>query len=217
MAPSPYPLAQLRADRLACRRGGRMVFSELSFSLESGQALLLTGANGTGKSSLLRLLATLLAPAEGSLQWQGVAVDADIDAYRAGLRFVSHQDAVKPVLTVRENLAFLAGLGDPALSAARIEAALEAFDMAPLVDLPARLLSAGQRRRLALSRLVAAPAPLWLLDEPGSGLDRTSLQRLHGLIAAHRARGGLVIASSHGDLDLPGAAALDMNALRVAA
>lgn len=194
-----------------------MVFADLSFALASGQALLLTGANGSGKSSLLRLLATLIAPIEGALRWRGAAIDTDIDAYRAGLRFVSHQDAVKPVLTVRENLAFLAGLADPALPAIRLESALDAFDMRALADLPARLLSAGQRRRLALSRLAAAPAPLWLLDEPGSGLDRASLHRLHALIADHRAQGGLVVASSHGDLDLPDTTTLDMNALRVAA
>lgn len=215
MAPHSYPPVELRAEGLACRRGGRVVFAGLSFALGPGQAVLLSGANGSGKSSLLRLLATLIAPIEGVLRWNGEAVSGDIDAYRAALRFVSHQDAVKPLLTVQENLAFLSGLADPALSPAQLDAALDALDMRPLGRLPARLLSAGQRRRLALSRLAASPAPLWLLDEPGSGLDRASLQRLHGMIAQHRAKGGMVIASSHGDLDLPQARPLDMNALRV--
>ncbi len=215
MAPHSYPPAELRAERLACRRGGRVVFAGLSFALGPGQAVLLSGANGSGKSSLLRLLATLVAPIEGVLRWNGAPVPDDIDAYRTALRFVSHQDAVKPLLTVQENLAFLSGLADPALTPAKLDAALDALDMRPLARLPARLLSAGQRRRLALSRLAASPAPLWLLDEPGSGLDRASLQRLHALIAHHRASGGMVIASSHGDLDLPQAQPLDMNALRL--
>ena len=194
-----------------------MVFAGLSFVLGPGEALLLSGANGSGKSSLLRLLATLIAPIEGVLRWNGAPVPDDVDAYRFALRFVSHQDAVKPLLTVRENLAFLSGLADPALATDRLDAALDVLDMRPLARLPARLLSAGQRRRLALSRLAASPAPLWLLDEPGSGLDRASLQRLHDLIAHHRSGGGMVIASSHGDLDLPLAQPLDMNALRLEA
>jgi len=216
-APSPFAAAQLTAERLACRRGGRWVFAEISFALSAGQALLLSGANGSGKSSLLRVLARLIAPAEGSLRWNGQEVDRDLDLYRTQLRFISHHDAIKPVLGVRENLAFLGRLCDPKIGAAALDDALAAMDLQPLADLPARLLSAGQRRRLALARLAAAPAPLWLLDEPGSGLDRASLSRLHDMIAQHRRRGGIVIASSHGDLDLPGCIGLDMSASRAAA
>jgi len=209
--------ADLTVQDLACRRGGRWVFAGVSFALSAGQVLLLKGANGSGKSSLLRVLASLIAPADGTIAWNGADIADDLEAYRRDLRFVSHQDAIKPVLQVRENLAFTARLADPSVTSHGLDSALDALDLRPLADLPARLLSAGQRRRLALARLAAAPAPLWLLDEPGSGLDRESLERLHAMIAAHRQAGGIVVASSHGDLDLADAQSLDMSALRAAA
>jgi heme exporter protein A len=212
-----FTKAELIAKNLACRRGGRWVFAGVSFALNSGQALLLKGANGSGKSSLLRVLASLIAPVEGAIGWRGASIRADLESYRAELRFISHQDAIKPVLRVRENLAFVSGLADPAVTAQAIDSALDGLDLLPLANLPARFLSAGQRRRLALARLLAAPAPLWLLDEPGSGLDRQSLERLHVMISAHRQAGGIVIASSHGDLNLPEAQFLDMSAQREAA
>jgi heme exporter protein A len=212
-----FPEADITVQELGCRRGGRLVFAGLSFSLSSGEAMLLGGANGSGKSSLLRVLAYLIRPAAGSVLWCGANVAADLEAYRAQLRFVSHQDAVKPALLVKENLAFAAGLGEPTITSAAVGIALDAMELGPLADLPAQLLSAGQRRRLALARLAAAPAPLWLLDEPGSGLDKPSLARLHQLIATHRHQGGIVIASSHGDLDMPDCRHLDMNTARAAA
>ncbi len=217
MTGAPFSKAELSVDALACRRGGRWVFTGVSFVLVSGQALLLQGANGSGKSSLLRVLASLIAPAEGVMRWCGNDARDDIELYRRDLRFVSHQDAVKPALRVRENLSFMAGLADPAILPAALDRALDAVDLGKLADLPARFLSAGQRRRLALARLAASPAPLWLLDEPGSGLDAESLQRLHGLIAVHRNAGGIVIASSHGDLALADAQLLDMNHLSATA
>ncbi len=213
---SPSFQGELTVDALACRRGGRWVFADIGFVLSPGQALLLNGANGSGKSSLLRVLAQLIAPAEGTMKWCGKNVRDDLDFYRAQLRFVSHQDAVKPALRVRENLAFVAGLADPAIAPDTILRALAAVELLALADMPARFLSAGQRRRLALARLAASPAPLWLLDEPGAGLDRASLARLHELIAAHRRNGGIVIASSHGDLLMPDAQLLDMSAASTA-
>ncbi|WP_439594454.1 heme ABC exporter ATP-binding protein CcmA [Falsiroseomonas sp.] len=190
----------LEARDLACWRGDRAIFAGLSFQLEAGGALLLLGANGAGKSSLLRLLAGLIPPAEGCLQWDGVDALADRVAHAARLRYLSHQDALKPSLTARENLMFYSRLwgGD-------VEAALEAVGLTELAELPARILSSGQKRRLALARLALAPARLWLLDEPTVGLDAASVARLGGLLAAHRAAGGAVIAATHLPLPLPGA------------
>ncbi|SDB66533.1 heme ABC exporter ATP-binding protein CcmA [Belnapia rosea] len=190
----------LQAENLACARGERVVFAGLSFTLEPGGALLLVGENGAGKSTLLRLLAGLLAPAEGRLLWDGQDALADRAAHAARLRYLSHADALKPALTARENLAFFARLWGGA-----VEGALESLGLLPLAELPARVLSSGQKRRLALARLALGPAPLWLLDEPTVGLDAASVGRLGGLLAAHRAAGGMVLAATHLPLPLPGA------------
>lgn len=194
----------LEARGLACLRGERAVFAGLSFRVGPGAALLLTGANGAGKSSLLRLLAGLLPPAAGALLWDGEDALADRAAHAGRLRYLSPQDALKPSLTARESLRFasrLRGGGDP-------DAALGAFALLPLAELPVRVLSTGQRRRLALARLALAPAPLWLLDEPTLGLDAASVGRFGDLLARHRASGGAVVAATHLPLPLPGAAEL---------
>jgi heme exporter protein A len=190
----------LNAENLAVLRGERTVFAGLSFTLAPGGAILVTGANGAGKSTLLRLLAGLLAPVEGRLLWDGADALADHAIHAGRLRYLSHQDAVKPALTARENLAFFARIwgGDT-------DAALAALALAPLAELPARVLSAGQKRRLALARLALAPAALWLLDEPTVGLDAASVERLEALLARHRAAGGMVLAATHLPLPLPGA------------
>ena len=190
----------LEARELACWRGERAIFAGLSFTLPPGGALLLVGANGAGKSSLLRVLAGLIPAAEGDLLWQGQDALADRVAHARRLRYLSHQDALKPSLTAAENLGFYARLwgGD-------VAAALDAVGLGPLAELPARVLSSGQKRRLALARLALAPAALWLLDEPTVGLDTASVTRLGGLLAAHRAAGGAVIAATHLPLPLPGA------------
>ena len=201
--------AGLAAENLACERGGRTVFTGVGFMVPPGGALVLRGPNGSGKSSLLRLLAGLLAPAAGSITWNGAPADEDIEALHARLRYVGHLDAVKPALTVAENLAFWArlhgGEGDVAES-------LESLAIGHLAAVPARLLSAGQRRRLALARIVAAPAPLWLLDEPTVTLDEQSVAIVEALIAAHRGGGGLVVVATHAGLELPGVVVLDLGA-----
>ncbi|MDX6752320.1 heme ABC exporter ATP-binding protein CcmA [Geminicoccaceae bacterium 1502E] len=195
--PSPEP-ALFAAQALACARGGRLVFEELSFALAPGEALLLRGPNGCGKSSLLRMLAGLLRPAGGRLMWEGEAVAADLPAHHVRLHYVGHGNAIATTLTAEENLAFstelLGGTGE------HLAAALAAFDLEPLASSPGRFLSAGQRRRLALARLVAAPRKLWLLDEPGVGLDRASRARLEAAIGAHRAAGGICVLATHGDV-----------------
>ncbi len=193
----------LEGEGLAAIRGERLIFRDLSFTLAAGGALLLTGPNGSGKSTLLRLVAGLLRPAAGRLAWAAEDTLADLPTHAARLAYVGHLDAVKPALTVEENLA----LGRSATPAARA-AALASLGLGPLAALPARLLSAGQKRRLALARLALSRAPLWLLDEPTLGLDAASVGRLGALLAAHRGRGGMVIAATHLALPLADAATL---------
>ncbi len=185
---------------LICIRGERRVFAGLDFSLPAGGALLLTGPNGSGKSSLLRLMAGLLKPAAGALLWNGAPVGAEPEDHRARLHYLGHQDGVKPVLSAAENLVFWSGLRGA--TADGVADALARFDLGNLAAVAGRLLSAGQKRRLALARLLAAPAELWLLDEPGVGLDAASLDRLGGEIARHRKDGGRIVASTHGDLPI---------------
>lgn len=189
--------------RLALRdvciwRGGAPVIAHLDLDLDPGEAVLLGGRNGAGKTTLLRMLAGLLPARSGRILLGGVPLD---QAPPRG--WLGHDDALKPMLTARENLLFAACRHrDPE---AAIATALEGFDLADLAELPARLLSAGQRRRLALARLGLSAATLWLLDEPSVGLDAASVGRLGALLARHRAGGGLVIASSHVPLPLPDA------------
>jgi heme exporter protein A len=188
---------KLSGTNLTCLRGGREVFRDLSFSVASGEGLLLTGRNGAGKSSLLRMVAGLLRIAGGQLEFTGGAPDHDI-AEQA--HYLGHLDAFKPSLTVQENLSFwisyLGGKGQP-------QAALAAVGLGSLADLPASYLSAGQKRRLSLARLVAIDRPLWLLDEPTSALDASAQTMLLKLMSRHLAAGGLIVAATHQALDLP--------------
>jgi heme exporter protein A len=196
---------QLKADNLACSRGGREVFADLNFSLSGGEALVVTGRNGAGKSSLLRMIAGLVHIADGRLELDGGEPDASIAEQS---HYVGHQDSVKPSLTVGENLKFWArylGAGERT-----IDPALQAVDLAPLTDLPAAYLSAGQRRRLSIARLVAVPRPLWLLDEPTSALDVPSQNRLADLMRSHLAGGGMIVAAAHGPIGLERARELKM-------
>jgi heme exporter protein A len=200
--------ATFAGEELACRRGGRLVFEALSFRLEPGDALLLRGPNGSGKSSLLRILAGFVRPAAGRVSWGGADVADDLPAYRAHVGLVAHADAVKPLLSVAENLRASAGLlGAPA----DLAPALDGFDLVSLEGTLGRFLSSGQRRRAALARLLAAPRPLWLLDEPGVGLDRASRGRLETAIAAHREGGGICVVASHGDVAVTDPLVLDFS------
>jgi heme exporter protein A len=189
---------------LACRRGERLVFTGLDFTLAAGGALVLTGANGSGKSSLLRLMAGLTPPADGTLTWDGADVADDPAAHRARLHFVGHADALKPALTAAETLAFWCAMR----GGGEIAPALARFRLERLAATPCRFLSAGQRRRLALARLAASPAALWLLDEPLTGLDEEAVADLHDALAAHRAQGGRVVLSTHAALALADAVVL---------
>jgi heme exporter protein A len=201
----------LSGHGLACVRSERLVFSGLDFGMAAGDALVLLGPNGSGKSSLLRLMAGLLRPASGKLCWQGEPIGEDREAHAGRSHYIGHHDAVKPVLSVLENLLVWARLHDSRAGAKNAELALERFGLSHLAGMPGKLLSAGQKRRLNLARLVAAPSPLWLLDEPTVALDRASVKVLEGVIADHRAGGGLVVVSTHLDIDLPGGRELHMD------
>jgi len=197
------PILDVR--ELACIRGDREIFAGLSFTVPAGGALLLTGANGAGKSSLLRVIAGLLPAAGGEVLLEGAPASTDPAGHALRLRYISSQDALKPALTVAENLAFYA-----ALWGGQVTPALEALGLGALASLPGRVLSTGQRRRLALARLGLAPVRLWLLDEPSLGLDVASVARLGDLMARHRAGGGAILAATHLPLPLPDARELKL-------
>ena len=199
---------RLIGEQLACRRGDRTIFAGLDFELGEGEIALLAGSNGSGKTSLLRLIAGLGEPAAGRLELQGGAPELTIGQQ---CHLIAHQNALKPALTGRENLDFwgqFLGQGD-------VGAALAAFDLMALAELQAGLLSDGQKRRLALSRLALCKRPLWLLDEPTVGLDRASQDRLSALMAAHIGHGGLAIVATHVEIGLEPAHRIDLGSVAV--
>lgn len=181
---------KLTADNLTCERGGRIVFAGIGFSLGKGQLMQLTGPNGAGKSSLLRLIAGLNEATAGTLVLAGGDSDLTIGQQA---HYIAHQEAVKTALTVEENLAFWRDF----LGGGSLETALEAFALSRFASFQAGLLSAGQKRRLALARLALITRRLWLLDEPTVGLDTASLARLVAVMSAHLDRGGMIIAATH--------------------
>jgi len=197
---------RLSAVDLACHRGGRDVFAGVSFSVASGEILTVTGRNGAGKSSLLRTIVGLVRIAHGELTLEGGDPELTI-AEQA--HYLGHQDALKPSLSVAENLRFWAVF----LGARAVETrhCLATVGLEELADLPAAYLSAGQRRRLSIARLLAVKRPIWLLDEPTSTLDAAAQQRLAGLMRAHLTEGGLIVAAAHGPLGLTAARELRLD------
>lgn len=203
---------RLIGDKLSSVRGGRALFAGLTFSIAAGEALVVTGANGSGKTSLLRTIAGLLPAAAGRVQLEGGPVDQPV---REQCHYVGHHNALKASLTVVENAGFwarfLSGASD------RVDLALESFGLSALRDIPAGYLSAGQQRRLGLVRLLLAERPLWLLDEPSSSLDGAAQEVLKTAVNAHLAAGGLAVAATHAPLGFDNARPLHLGAAVAAA
>lgn len=184
---------RLVAQDISCERGGRLIFEGLNFTLEQGELLELRGANGAGKSSLLRLIAGLNQSPTGSLTLEEALAGTSV---AENCHYIGHADANKSALTLRQNLNFWAaflGNGD-------VNKGLAAFDLASIADDPARLLSSGQKRRLSLARLATVERTLWLLDEPTVGLDQNSTTKLNDLLSTHLSSGGMAIVATHTDL-----------------
>jgi heme exporter protein A len=200
----------LAVTDLACRRAGRRVLAGVSFELAAGPALALRGPNGAGKSTLLRALAGLLPLAAGVVTLDGLSLGADADAWADRVAYAGHLDAIKPQLTLAENLGFWAALFGARPGA--VAAALAAADLAALADRPAYACSAGQKRRLGLARLLLAPRRLWLLDEPTVSLDAAATARFAAQVREHCAAGGMAIVATHVDLGLAGAGELPLAA-----
>jgi heme exporter protein A len=205
----PPVTVSLEARDIACERGGRTLFEGLSFALAPGEALLVSGPNGAGKTSLLRQMAGLLPLSGGEFAVSGPPADTPLAEL---CHYVGHLNAAKTALSVRENLAFWADF----LGNGNLDAALAAFDLAPLAEISAGLLSAGQKRKLALSRLFASPRPVWLLDEPSVSLDASSVKRLDAALRDHLKAGGIAIVSTHVPLKTKFTHTLDLGLERAA-
>ena len=190
---------RLAVEHLDLDRGGRPLVRGLSFALTSGEALIVTGPNGSGKTTLLRTIAGLLRPSAGRIRFEGEG--ASPASVASGTHYVGHANGLKASLTAQENVAFWATMLDiGAPGALPAAAALAKLGLAPLADLPIAYLSAGQKRRAALARLLAARRPLWLLDEPTTALDAASQARMEELIQDHLAQGGLAVVATHAPL-----------------
>lgn len=193
-------MAHFVGESLDCIRGERLVLSRLGFEVSDEQVLVLTGKNGAGKSTLLRLMSGLLKPSDGRLTWDGENILEDITDHNRRITYIGHAEAVKPTLSVIENVDFWRSVrdtpGSPAMDA------LDAVGIGHLANLPARYLSAGQKRRVALTRALTSGAKLWLLDEPTTALDAESAAMFGAIIDAHRRAGGIAVISTHSDLGL---------------
>jgi heme exporter protein A len=195
----------LEAIDLAAQRGSTRLFSSLSFSVEPGCALFVTGANGTGKTTMLRILAGLAAPFAGKVRWRGVDVAPFAQSLREDVVYAGHLPALKDELTAEENLAALVALTGAAIETAKLRDALASVSLDRQAGLPARALSQGQRRRLGLARLILTRRPLWLLDEPATALDMAGIALLKQLLTGHLERGGCALVATHQSLELPAA------------
>jgi heme exporter protein A len=193
----------LEADNLECVRGERRLFAGLGFQLEAGELLYLQGKNGAGKTSLLRMIIGLLPPETGEIRWKGKSIRRSGDEFRADLCYLGHLNAIKEELTPLENLLASAHLADEALSENDALDALEQVGLAGREDLACKYLSQGQKRRVALARLVKERRPLWVLDEPFVALDVAAVDWLAGIISAHLQRGGLAVMTTHQLVAIP--------------
>lgn len=192
----------LTAAGLACERGERRLFAGLDFALAAGEVLLVVGGNGHGKTSLLRILSGLSQPAAGEVRWRGAPIRAARERYGRAMAYLGHADGIKADLTPLENLRLAAALRGRMLDDAAARRALDRVALARCAELPARALSFGQRRRVALAALMLADAALWILDEPLAGLDAQGVGMVQGLLDAHLAAGGLAVVTTHQNLTL---------------
>jgi heme exporter protein A len=193
----------LEARELECVRGERRLFAGLGFSLEAGELLQVRGPNGSGKTSLLRMLCGLLPPASGEVRWRGAPVKEMAEDFYREVAYLGHLPALKDELTAEENLRIASGLEGIEIDRGETWAALRRMGLAGRELLPAKVLSAGQRRRVALARLLVCGAALWVLDEPLTALDKSAVALVQSLLAEHLARGGVAVITTHQDLDLP--------------
>ena len=194
----------LTANELACERGERLLFKNLDFELGQGEALLVRGGNGRGKTSLLRILCGLTAPAAGVVRWRGESIGKSHERYGREMAYIGHANGIKDDLTPMENLRIAAALDGRALDEAATTAALGQVGLSRCVDLPARVLSFGQRRRVALASLMTAGAQLWILDEPLTGLDAEGVAMVERMIRDHVVAGGMAVMTTHQPLALDG-------------
>lgn len=199
-APAPNPL--LDVDALTCRRGDRRLFSGLSFGVQAESLLHVRGRNGSGKTTLLRTLCGLLRPDEGEIRWRGENIRALAEDYNRNLLYFGHLNGIKADLTGLENLRVAATLDQDPLHDDDMLDALERIGLAGFEDLPTRMLSQGQKKRVALARLILSKAPLWILDEPFTALDTDAVDLLQTLIAEHVAGGGAVVLTTHQEVAL---------------
>jgi heme exporter protein A len=198
------PDSILSVHDLACARGERLLFKDMNFSLKAGELLLVQGGNGQGKTSLLRLLTGLARPEAGEVRWCGDPIGRVSEVYHAAMCYLGHANGVKDDLDPLENLRFSDGLHGRAFDRSRAVATLEQLGLTRCLDLPCRVLSFGQRRRVALAALLLAGATLWILDEPLTGLDVHAVALMEGLIREHLRAGGMVVATTHQALNLEG-------------
>lgn len=202
----------LEARDLAATRGDRTLFSGVGFALAPGALLRVTGANGRGKTTLLRALCGLLLPTAGEVRWKGQNIRALREEYWAQLLYIGHANALKDDLTAEENLAFAARMAGRAVPRERARAALARFGLSGREELPVRALSQGQRRRAALARLaVAEAASLWILDEPFAALDAAGITLVQSLAGEHLARGGMVVLTTHQEARIEAPSVTDIN------
>ncbi|MFA7241701.1 MAG: cytochrome c biogenesis heme-transporting ATPase CcmA [Sulfuricellaceae bacterium] len=201
----------LEGKDLCCVRGARTLFNHLNFTLRAGELLQVQGANGSGKTSLLRMLCGLTSAAEGEICWDGAEIGGLGEAYRENLLYLGHHNAIQESLSARENLQATAALAGVALNESEAGATLRRMGLLGREDLPVRFLSQGQKRRVALARLMWSQAPLWVLDEPFVALDTTALALLAGAIAGHLDGGGSVVLTSHQIVEIAGRTAQILN------
>ena len=192
----------LEVSKLGCVRGDRRLFSGLDLALPAGTFLQVTGPNGSGKTSLLRILCRLLAPAEGEIRWQGEDIRSLGEEYFTSVTYLGHRHGVKDEFSGIENLRISNALNGIEISNERARSVLERMGLAGRDSLPARLLSEGQRRRVALARLLTCGTKLWLLDEVMTSLDKGAIALIRSLIEEHLAGGGIAIVATHQDLEL---------------